>query len=74
MGKRTGAEVGVAAVIRSDHIQPQLQGFRHATAEALGAAEGEPLSRPKGLGPAEVAGATDAGDTHGLQLPNGLQP
>ena len=74
MGKRTGAEVGVAAVIRSDHIQPQLQGFRHATAEAFGAAEGEPLLRPKGLGPAEVAGATDATNTHDLQRPHDLQP
>jgi hypothetical protein len=41
MGKRTGAKVGVAAVIRSDHIQPQLQGFRHAAAESFRSVQGE---------------------------------
>ena len=74
MGKRTGAEVGVAAVSRGDHIHPQLQRFRHAAAEAFRSVQGEPLSWPQGLGPAEMTWATDAGDTHDLQRPHDLQP
>ena len=61
-----GAEVSVAAVTRSDHIQPQRQGFRSV--------QGEPLSWPQGLGPAEMTWATDAGDTHDLPRPHDLQP
>ena len=41
MGERAGAEIGVAAVIAGDHVQAQLQGFRHAAPEALGAMQGE---------------------------------
>jgi len=41
MGEGAGAEVGVAAVIRGDHIHAQLQGFCHPPAKAFGAVQGE---------------------------------
>ncbi len=74
MGKRTGAEVGVAAVIRSDDIHPQLQGFRHAPTEAFRSVQGDLSRGPKDLAPGEVTWATEATNTDDLQSPHDLQP
>ena len=69
--------VGVAAVGRRDHIHAQLQGFRHATAQAFHTVQGqgEISSRElKDLAPDEVAWASDAGVIYALQRLNDLQP
>ena len=42
--------VGVAAVIRCDHIHAQLQGFRDAPAKSFRAVQGDLLSWIQGLG------------------------
>ena len=72
-----GAEIGVAAVGRRDHLHAQLQGFRHATAQAFHTVQGQGEISSRGLkdlAPDEVAWASDAGVIYALQRLNDLQP
>lgn len=50
VGQGAGAEIGVAAVGRGDHIHAQLQGFRHAPPEAFRTVRGDLLSWTQGFG------------------------
>ena len=71
-----GAEIGVAALGRRDHIHSKLQGFRHATAEAFHTVQGQGEISSRGLKdlvPNKVAWASDAGVIHALQRLHDLQ-